>query len=64
MLAPFLADLEKRKVPKDAALTRATLQTQGLAYSIATIALGARSPRRWRVLATRLLFARERPYFR
>lgn len=64
VLAPFLADLEKRKVPKDAALTRATLQTQGLAYSIATIALGARSPRRWRVLATRLLFARERPYFR
>jgi hypothetical protein len=47
----------------DAILDGTEVSVRGYAYSMATIALGERTPSQWREGARRLLFTPERPFF-
>lgn len=62
----FLDHLPQLRSPEAAAreLADVDIERQGFAYEIAVISLGDKCPGPWRDLAKRVLFARERPYFR
>ena len=64
-IAQFAAEIQAGRdfEAADRMLGGAAPALRGYAYSMATVALGERTPAKWREGARRLLFATERPYF-